>query len=83
MERASAKGPDPEASTMQHELERLLQDELARLPDKYRLPLVYATVDGLDYASIGAMIGAPAGTVKTLVFRARQMLKERMKIYGA
>jgi len=48
------------------------------LPDKYRLPLLYAAVEGLDYATIGAMLNVPVGTVKTLVFRARQMLKTKI-----
>jgi RNA polymerase sigma-70 factor (ECF subfamily) len=80
--RAPALDPDPETAAVQGNLEQIVQSELAQLPDKYRLPLLYAAIDGLDYDTIGAMIDVPAGTVKTLVFRARQMLKERMKAYG-
>ena len=52
---------------------------LAKLPDKYRLPLVYAAIDGLDYETIASMLGIPVGTVKTNVFRGKQMLRERLE----
>jgi DNA-directed RNA polymerase specialized sigma24 family protein len=37
---------------------------------------VYAAIDGLDYGTIGGMLGVPTGTAKTLVFRGKHMLKE-------
>jgi DNA-directed RNA polymerase specialized sigma24 family protein len=44
----------------------------------YRLPVVYAAIDGLDYPSIAAMLGVPLGTVKTLIFRGKRMLREEI-----
>jgi RNA polymerase sigma-70 factor (ECF subfamily) len=67
--------PDPELLASRDEAERLVREHVAKLPDKYRLPLVYAAMDELDYATIGAMLNMPIGTVKTMVFRAKQMLK--------
>jgi len=67
---------DPEAAAAREEVDRLVRDGLAQLPDKYRLPLVYAAIDGLDYETIGVMLGVPPGTVKTLVFRGKRMLKD-------
>ena len=46
---------------------------------EYRLPLLYAALDDLDYGTIGAMLGVPPGTVKTLVFRGKRLLKERVE----
>jgi len=66
---------DPEALLSKAEAEHLIRPHVNELPDKYRLPLMYATVEGLDYATIGAMLNVPVGTVKTLVFRAKQRLK--------
>ena len=60
------------------ESQRLVHDGLARLPVKYRLPVVYAAIDGLDYPSIAAMLGVPLGTVKTLIFRGKRMLREEI-----
>jgi RNA polymerase sigma-70 factor (ECF subfamily) len=71
-------GTSPESLVEQDEMNQLVREHLAQLPDKYRLPLTYAAIDGLDHDVIGAMIGVQAGSVKTLVFRARQMLKARI-----
>jgi RNA polymerase sigma-70 factor (ECF subfamily) len=65
---------DPEAIAIRDETVQLIRAGLADLPEKYRLPLVYAAIDGLDYHTIAVMLGVPVGTVKTLVFRGKQML---------
>ena len=69
----------PETAAADEELDRIVRGELNALPEKYRLPLVYATLDELDYQTIAAMLKVKPGTVKTLVFRARQMLRERVE----
>jgi RNA polymerase sigma-70 factor (ECF subfamily) len=71
--------PDPEAVLEREEHERLVRDALVELPPKYRLPLVYASIAGLDYATIGEMLRLPVGTVKTHVFRGKQLLKAAIK----
>ena len=70
---------DPETAAAHDELDRIVRAELSALPEKYRLPLVYATLEELDYRTIAAMLKVKPGTVKTLVFRARQLLKERVE----
>jgi RNA polymerase sigma-70 factor (ECF subfamily) len=70
---------DPESALVREETRRLVQDGLARLPEKYRLPVVYAAIDGLDYPAIAEMLGIPLGTVKTLIFRGKSMLKNQIE----
>jgi len=72
----AATEPSPEALVLQGEQEDIVRAGLARLPDKYRLPLVYAAIDGCDYETIATMLGMPLGTVKTLIFRGKRMLKD-------
>ena len=67
---------DPEAAAIREETQRFVRDGMAQLPEKYRLPLAYAALDGLDYGTIAEMLGVPLGTVKTLVFRGKRLLKE-------
>jgi len=78
-ERLVAPERDPEATAAQEELDRIVRAELETLPEKYRLPLVYAAIDELDYQTIAAMLKVKPGTVKTLVFRARQLLRDRVE----
>ena len=73
-----SSAPDPEAQLSRGESERLVHDALARLPVKYRLPVVYAAIEGLDYPAIARMLGVPLGTVKTLIFRGKRMLREEI-----
>ena len=40
---------DPEALLVQGQNEQLVREALVELPPKYRLPLVYAAIAGLDY----------------------------------
>lgn len=69
---------NPDAVFERDEHIRLVREALARLPDKYRLPLLYAAIDGLDYPAIAGMLGVTVGAVKTLVFRAKRMLKDEI-----
>ena len=70
--------PDPEAQLARTETERLVREGLSRLPVKYRVPVMYAAIDGLDYPTIASMLNVPLGTVKTLIFRGKRMLRERI-----
>ncbi len=68
----------PEAAAAREEMETIVRSELGALPDKYRLPLVYAAIEELDYETIAGMLKVKPAAVKTLVFRARQMLRARV-----
>ena len=69
---------DPEAQLSRDQSGRLVRDGLEALPVKYRIPLVYAAIDGLDYPTIATMLNVPLGTVKTLIFRSKRMLREEI-----
>jgi RNA polymerase sigma-70 factor, ECF subfamily len=73
-----AVSTSPEAMVARKEIDELVRDGLAKIPEKYRIALVYAAIEGLDYPTIAAMLGVPIGTVKTLVFRGKRMLKEQI-----
>ncbi len=52
--------------------------EIALLPPKYRAALILRHIQELSYEEIAEVMRAPIGTVKTQLFRARAMLKERL-----
>lgn len=83
-EAAELPAPDNvQHATEQHERDVQVQAALATLPDRYRLPIVYAAIEGLDYDTISTMLAMPVGTVKTNVFRGKQLLRERLSHLAA
>ena len=57
------------------ELRELIDRALARLPEKFRLPVVLKEVDGLSYNEIAEITQTEIGTVKSRLFRGRAMLR--------
>jgi RNA polymerase sigma-70 factor (ECF subfamily) len=49
------------------------------LPEKLRVVIVLATIEGHDMEQVGALLRIPAGTVKSRLFLARQRLKEALR----
>jgi RNA polymerase sigma factor (sigma-70 family) len=68
----------PEDMLARKEIRGVIQNELARLPETYRLALVYTAMDELDYQTVAAMMNIPVGTLKTYVFRGKKILKDRI-----
>ena len=66
----AAEAPDLEE---RHRQEAVLAG-VARLPEKYRIPLTLHYVDGLPYSEIGLTLDMPETTARSLVHRAREML---------
>ena len=59
-------------------LERLRR-EIERLPQKFRSVLQLSLVEEMDAADVCAVLGIPAGTVRSRVHTARKLLLEVMK----
>jgi RNA polymerase sigma-70 factor (ECF subfamily) len=70
---------DPQHLVLREEERALVHDALRRLPDRYRLPLLYVAIQGLGYDQVATMLGLPVGSVKTLVFRGKQQLRESLR----
>lgn len=56
---------------------------LARLPLRYRVPLVLHEIEGWSYADVARQLGCREGTVKSRVHRGRRRLKEMLAPYWA
>lgn len=56
-----------------------LRREIERLPEKLRSTLQLSLVEEMEAADVGAMLGIPAGTVRSRVHTARRLLLEVMK----
>lgn len=58
-----------------------LNDLIAQLPYQYRTVITLYHLDEFSYQEIEQITGMPAGTVKTNLFRARKLLKERIELH--
>jgi RNA polymerase sigma factor (sigma-70 family) len=64
------------------ELQGVLDEELARLPDRYRAPLLLCYFQGKTQEEAARQLGWPLGTVRSRVARARDALRERLARRG-
>ena len=55
-----------------------LWNAIEALPDKLRLVVVLAGIEGHDMHEVSALLNVPEGTVKSRLFLARKQLKERL-----
>jgi RNA polymerase sigma factor (sigma-70 family) len=60
------------------ELHAVLHEELGRLPEKYRDPIVLCYIEGLPHEAVARQLGWPLGTVRTRIARGRDLLGERL-----
>jgi len=49
------------------------------LPDKLRIVIILAGIEGHDTSEVARLLGVPQGTVKSRLFLARQRLKEQLQ----
>lgn len=59
--------------------QKLVQEHLSQLPAKYRIVLVLRHLQDMTYEEMAEVLTMPVGTIKTHLFRARNLLKERLQ----
>ena len=73
---------EPAHDPARDELRRVVHDELARLPERYRMPIQLCDLHGLTRDEAAEAIGCPPGTVAGRLARAREKLRGRLARAG-
>lgn len=74
-----AMNPPPDRD---EELLALLDEELSRLPDKYRIPVLLCELEGRSRSDVARELKLPEGTLSSRLATARKMLAKRLERRG-
>jgi RNA polymerase sigma factor (sigma-70 family) len=77
-----SRPPQPAAGESRDDLLPLLDEELARLPDLYRVPTVLCELEGRPRKEVARLLGIPEGTLSSRLAAGRKRLAERLTRRG-
>jgi RNA polymerase sigma factor (sigma-70 family) len=77
---ARARPPEPRPD--RSDVLAALDEELARLPDKYREPVVLCELEGRSRRDAAEVLGVPQGTISSRLAAAHRMLEQRLRSRG-
>jgi len=66
----------PDAAASRHELRKLLESKIDRLPDSFRTVFILRALEELSVEETALCLGVPEATVRSRFFRARSQLRE-------
>lgn len=70
--------PEPEEALFAKLLDADFNRALELVPERFRMPILLFDVEGFSYAEIADMLGIPAGTVMSRLYRGRRFLKKSL-----
>ena len=73
--------PAPDASLLEVELQKAIEEAIMHLPDTQRMALVLRRYEGLSYEQIAEVLDLSVPAVKSVLFRARTELRSRLSRY--
>lgn len=73
---------DQTGQVEEDELRETVRREVARLPEKYRIPIILCYLEGLSHLEASERLGWPVGTVRGRMARGRDLLRNRLTRRG-
>lgn len=70
---------NPESIVEEQDMDGYVLHLVDQLPPQYKLVLTLFHMEEMNYQEIGEITGMPEGTIKSYLFRARNLLKEKVK----
>jgi len=74
-----AHEPGPAQQAQSREERERLEEALGKLPEDYRIAIALKDIEGYKYAEMAALLDCSVGTVKSRLFRAREMLRTMLE----
>ncbi len=74
------RATSPEEYSQTREIQRLVNQAIAELPEKYRVPLVLKYLEDMSYKEISENMEIPVSTIETRLYRGRALLQKRLAV---
>lgn len=72
----------PEENLMRDELEKFIFEQIDKLPKELKQAIELRELEGMSYEDIAVQMDCPIGTVRSRIFRAREILNKALKKMG-
>ena len=72
-------GDTPENQMLSKELERVVFDAIHNLPEDLKTAITLRELEGLSYEEIAEIMDCPVGTVRSRIFRAREIVESKIQ----
>jgi len=71
--------PSPSEEQHARQIRQKIIEAIERLPEEFRETIYLKEIEDLSYEEIGKIVGCRMGTVKSRIFRARELLQKELK----
>ncbi|MBK1825986.1 RNA polymerase sigma factor [Haloferula rosea] len=75
---AAESRTEPDAEVAQWEAHQEIDEVIASLPESQRMAVILYAYESLSYEEIGKVLGVSVASVKSLMFRARSALRDKL-----
>lgn len=78
IDEANQEGSDDRSNLEKRLLTLSIVEELDRIPNEYRLAITLCDMEEMSYEEASQALGVPVGTIRSRLFRGREMLRARL-----